>query len=80
VLGVERVTFPPGNVVILIFCHISTMTINLLYCLTKAHGRHKKHRSRRFWFSLACLILLTVSMFAIVIREVISLAISVEWM
>ena len=80
VLGVEKVIFPPGSVVILIFCHISMTTINLLYCLTKAHGRHKKHRSRRFWFSLACLILLTVSMSAIVVREVISLAISIEWM
>ena len=80
VLGVKKVIFPPGSVVVLIFCHISTTTINLLYCLTKAHGRHKKHRSRRFWFSLACLILLTVSMLAIIIREVISLAIFVEWM
>ena len=79
VLGVEKVTFPPGCVVILIFCHISMTTINLLYCLTKAHGRHKKHKSKRFWFSLTCLVLLTISMFAIVVREVITLAISVVW-
>ena len=77
VLGVEKATFPPGSVVILIFCHLSMTTINLLYCLTKAHGRHKKHRSRWFWISLTCLILLTISLFAIVIREVICLAISV---
>ena len=80
VLEVEKAIFPPGNVDILMYCHISMTTINLLYCLTKAHGRHKKHKSKRFWFSLTCLILLTVSMFAIVIREVISLAVSVVWM
>lgn len=79
VLGVEKANFPPGSIDIMIYCHLSMTTINLLFCLTKAHGRHKGHRSWRFWFSLVCLILLTISMFAIVIREVISLAISVVW-
>ena len=79
VLGVDKATFPPGSVIILLYCHLSITTINLLYCLTRAHSRHKKYRSRRFWFSLTCLMLLTVSLFAIVIREGISLAISVVW-
>ena len=75
VLGVDKATFLPGSLSILFYCHLSMLTINLLYCLIQAHRRHKGIRSKRFWFSLTLLILLTVSLFAIVVREVISLAI-----
>ena len=78
-LGVDKATFPPGSVVILIHCHLSITTINLLFCLTKAHYHHKKLKSKRFWLGLTFWILLTVSLFAIVVREVISLAFFVVW-
>ena len=74
VLGVAKATFPPGSVVILLYSHLSMSTINLLYCLTKAHGRHRGIKSKRFWLNLSLLTLLSLSLLAVVIREVISLA------
>ena len=79
VLGVDKVSFPPGSFVILLYSFLSMSTLNLLYCLTKAHARHKKLKSRRLWLSLTCLILLTLSLLVIVIREIISLAVFVAW-
>ena len=71
---VGKASFPPGSVVILLYCHLSMTTANLLYCLTKAHARHKSIKSKRFWLSLTFLVLLSVSLMAIVVREVIGLA------
>ena len=79
ILGVDKASFPPGSVVILFYSFLSMITLNLLYCLTKAHARHKNIKSKRFWLSLTCLVLHVMSLFAIVSREVISLAIFVSW-
>ena len=78
ILGVAKASFPPGSSVIH-YSFLSMTTLNLLYCLTKAHARHKSIMSKRFWLSLSSLVFLVISLFAIVIREVISLAIFVSW-
>ena len=79
VLRVEKIEFPPGSFIVLMYSHLTITTINLLYCLMNTHYRHKKHKSVRFWLSLTLWVLLILCLFAMVIREVISLAYFVVW-
>ena len=78
-LGIVKATFPPGTTIILIYSHLSFTTINLLLCLLKTHYRHKKVRTRYFWLSLLCLVLLCGSFCGMIVREVIALANYVVW-
>ena len=79
VLKIDKIKFPPGTFIILMYSHLTITTINLLYCLLKTHYRHKKHKSVRFWLSLTFWVLLIICLFAVVVREVVSLAYFVVW-
>ena len=79
VLKIEEIKFPPGSFIILMYSHLTITTINLLYCLMSTHYHHKKHKSVRFWLTLAFWALLILCLFAMIVREVISLAFFVVW-
>ena len=79
VLRIEKIKFPPGSSIILMYSHLTITTINLLYCLMNTHYRHKKHKSVHFWLSLTLWALLILCLFAVIVREVISLANFVVW-
>ena len=72
-LGITKSTFPPGTTLVVLYSYICITTINFLICLLMAHYRHKEltGKSKFFWFSFLCFILLSVSFCAVVLREVI---------
>ena len=70
-LGVTKSIFPPGTALVILYSYICVTTINFLFCLLMAHYRHKKLKSKLFWFSFLCFVILCVSFCAVVLREVI---------
>ena len=78
-LKIDKIKFPPGSFIILMYSHLTITTINLLYCLMNTHYRHKKHKSVCFWLSLVFWIMLILCLFAMVVREVNNLAYFIVW-
>ena len=70
VLKVKKVTVPPGSAILLLYTTLAVTVFNLLLCLTLSHYRSKGCKSKRFYLSVLCLVILSVSVLATAICEV----------